>query len=115
MHDKEAEVDKLAAVAILKTNQKELFGNEPPVIIAQANFLKGHLSLLLLLCNISDIMRKKQLKMTVSRPFGILFLQNLSWVILVRVLTFCSICMVQLFCFLELRKYYKITQIENDH
>ena len=26
---------------------------------------------------------EKQLKMTVSRPFGILFLQNLSWVILV--------------------------------
>ena len=26
-------------------------------------------------------------------------LRNLSWVILVRVLTFCSICMVQLFCF----------------
>ena len=49
-----------------------------------------------------------KLKMTVSRPFWLLFLQNLSWVILVRVLTFCSICMVQLFCFdFELRKYYK--------
>ena len=32
---------------------------------------------------------KKQLKLTVSRPFWIfLFLQNLSWVILVRVLHF---------------------------
>ena len=31
-----------------------------------------------------------------------------------RVLTFCSICMVQLFSFdLELRKYYKNTKIQN--
>ena len=57
---------------------------------------------------------KKQLKKTVSRPFWILFLRNLSWVILVRVLTFCSICMVKQFCFVfELRKYHKITQIQN--
>ena len=32
----------------------------------------------------------KQLKMKVSRPFWILFLQNLSWVIFVRVITFYS-------------------------
>ena len=38
-------------------------------------------------------MAKKQLKMTASRPFWILFMRNLSWVILVRVLTCCSICM----------------------
>ena len=56
---------------------------------------------------------KKQLKMTVSRPFWILFLQNLSWVILVLVLTFCSICMVQLCFDFELRKYYKITPFQN--
>ena len=36
------------------------------------------------------------------------FLRNLSWVILVWVLKHCSICMVQLFCFVfELRKYHK--------
>ena len=41
---------------------------------------------------------------------------KLSRVILVWVLTFCIICMVQLFCFdFVLRKYYKITQIQHGH
>ena len=44
---------------------------------------------------------KKQLKSTFSQPFWILFLQNFSWVILVRVLTFCSICLVQLAAILD--------------
>ena len=57
---------------------------------------------------------KKQLKMTVSRLFCILFLQNLEWVILVWDHTFCSMCIVQPFWFdFELREYYKITQIQN--
>ena len=59
---------------------------------------------------------KKQLKLTTKRPFWILFLRNLLWVILVWVLTFSSKRMVQLFCFVfELRKYDKITQIQNGY
>ena len=42
--------------------------------------------------------KNKQLKMTASRPFWILFLRNL-WVILVCVLKFCSLFKVQLLCF----------------
>ena len=61
---------------------------------------------------------KKHLKMTASWPFCILLLQNLSWVILVGVLTFCSMCMVQLCCFVfELRIDITdiiINQIQND-
>ena len=54
---------------------------------------------------------KKQLQMTVSRPFWILFLQNSD-----HGVSLCSICMVQLFCFdVELRKYYKITRLLDSH
>ena len=60
-------------------------------------------------------MIKKHLKMTANWPIWILYLLNLSWVILVKVLTVCSIGMVQLFGFVfELRKYHKITQIQKD-
>ena len=56
---------------------------------------------------------KKQLKMTVSRPFWVLFVPNFSHVLSLCD-TFCYICMVQLFCFdFELRKYNRITQIQN--
>ena len=57
------------------------------------------------------VIEKKTIKND-CQSFWILFLQNLSWVILVW--TFCSICMVQLFCLdFELSKYYKIIQIQN--
>ena len=61
-----------------------------------------------------DNAKKQQLKMTVSQLFRILFQRNLSWVILLWVITFCSICLVQLFSFVwDWQKYYKITEIKN--
>ena len=58
---------------------------------------------------------KKQIKN--DRRLAILDFISAKWVILVWVLTFFSICMVQLFCFVfELRKYHKISQIrKNSH
>ena len=53
--------------------------------------------------------------MTVSRPFVILLLRNFSWVIVVRVLTYILFYMLgpAIFFISDLRKYCKITQIQN--
>ena len=52
--------------------------------------------------------------MATSRQFQILFVRDLSWLILERDLTFPFVYMVQLFCIvLEFCKYRKITQNKN--
>ena len=79
-----------------------------------ANFLKVYFILpLQLLCKISEIMRIK-----IDRQLAILDFISAKFVMgyTCVVLTFCSICLVQLFCFVfELRKHHKITQIQNCH
>ena len=55
---------------------------------------------------------KKQLKMTVSRPFWILFLQIYNGLSLCESLHIVLYAAILLFCFdFKLRKYHKITQI----
>ena len=79
-------------------------------LIEISKFYQGlfYITALALMPHFRDNIEKKLLKITVSWPFWILFLQNFSCVILVWVLTFCSICMVQEFCSdFELRKYHK--------